>query len=356
MLALVVPVAMLFAPSLPAQTNPAKTSASMYADAMLLPLQLRTREAMTTLQAIDATTLAPSVQATLACMRERFGGALPVSVPVGSEQDASKVADAVIGAYRRYWHGALLGGADPAALEAASTALLADLRDVLGEAEDADWDRIDQRVGQVFDTVGWHAQRGITPPLRELIVWTDEEMVAEQAMLPDGPEAVRVVFMRGFESRGWAHYATCGRSAAGGWTATDRLYAVADTYDRASERYRVSYLAHEAQHFRDKRRFTGDRALPAWRLEYRAKLVELALAQTRQADLLEVFAGDTSPDPAFPHSHANQHVIAGLDAALPGHSPWRTAVTWSSAEADALREAAKGLLARDDAALMASAD
>lgn len=347
---------MLFAHSLLAQTNPAHAGASIYADAMLLPLQLRTREAIATLRAIDAATLDPSAQATLACMRERFGGAMPVSVPVGSEPDVLKVAEAVIEAYRRYWHGALLGGADPAALEAASMALLADLRDALGEAEDADWDQIDLRVGQLFDAVGWHAQRGITPPLRELIVWSDQEVVAEQAMLPDGPEAVRVVFMRGFKSRGWAHYATCGRSAAGGWTATDRLYAVADTYDRASERYRVSYLAHEGQHFRDKRRFTGDRTLPAWRLEYRAKLVELALAHTRQADLLEVFAGDTSPNPAFPHSHANQRVIAGLDAALPGHSPWRTAATWSAAEADALRQAARDLLARDDAALMAPAD
>lgn len=328
----------------------------MYADAMLLPMQLRTREAMTTLQAIDATTLDPSVQETLACMRERFGGALPVSVPVGSEPDSSKVADAVIEAYRRYWHGALLGGADPVTLEAASAALLVDLRHVLGAAGDADWDRIDQRVGDVFAAAGWQVLRGITPPLRELMVWADEEVVEEQAMLADGSEVVRVVFLHGFKSRGWTHYATCGRSASGGWTATDRLYAVADSYDRTSERYRVSYLAHEGQHFRDKRRFTGDRALPAWRLEYRAKLVELALAQTRQADLLEVFAGDTSPDPAFPHSHANQRVIAGLDAALPGHSPWRTAATWSGTEAEALRQAARGLLARDDAALMAPAD
>ena len=354
--ALLLHVAMLLAPPSHAQMNSAETSASMYADAMLLPLQLRTREAMTTLQAIDSNTLDPSVQVTLACMRERFGHPSQASVSGSGKGDAPKVADAVIDAYRRYWHGALLGGSDPKALEDASAALLVNLRQVLGEADDADWEVVDRRLGQVFDAVGWHALRGITPPLRELIVWADEDVVEEQASLPDGPEVVRVVFMSGFKSRGWAHYSTCGRSAAGGWTATDRLYAVADTYDRASERYRVSYLAHEGQHFRDKRRFSGDRALPAWRLEYRAKLVELALAQTRQKDLLEVFAGDTSPDPAFPHSHANQRVLAALHVVLPGHAPWGAAASWPKSDADALRQAALKLLAIDDRALATGAD
>jgi hypothetical protein len=356
LLALLLHVAMLLAPSSYAQMNAAKTGASMYADAMLLPLQLRSREAMTTLQAIDLNTLDPSVQATLACMRERFGAASTASVASSGRAGASKVAEAVIDAYRRYWHGALLGGSDPKALETASAALLVNLRQVLGEAEGANWEEVDRRLGQVFDAVGWHALRGITPPLRELIVWSGEDVVEEQASLPDGFEAVRVVFMSDFRSRGWADYATCGRSAAGGWTATDRLYAVADTYDRASERYRVSYLAHEGQHFRDKRRFKGDRALAAWRLEYRAKLAELALAHERQAELLAVFSGNTSTDPAFPHSHANQRVLAALDTALPGHAPWGAAASWPKSDADALRQAALKLLAIDDRALATGAD
>lgn len=332
-----------------------ETAASAYADAMLLPLQLRTREAMASLQAIDAVALDPSMQATLACMRERFGSVSVAAAPSRRESAASKRADAVIQSYQRYWHGALLDGADPKALEAASTALLSDLRRVLGEAGDADWDRIDERVGREFDAAGWHVLRGITPPLRELIVWADEHIEDEQAALPDGPEAVRVVFMSDFKSRGWAHYATCGRSSAGGWTGTDRLHAVADAYDRSSEHYRVSYLAHEGQHFRDKRRFSGAQALPPWQLEYRAKLVELTLARERQADLLAVFAGNTSDDSALAHSHANQRVMMALDKSLPGHGPWRAAATWTEAEADALRRAARAILARDELELTAPA-
>lgn len=355
--ALLLHVATLLAPPSHAQMNAVKTSASMYAEAMLLPLQLRTREAMTTLQAIDVETLDPSVQATLACMRERFGSQLSASAstPNDDGSPASTQATAVIDAYRRYWHGALLGGSDSEALETASQALLVDLQALLGEADDSGWERVDGRVGEILAAAGWHAQRGITPPLRELIIWTDERVVDEQATLPDGDEAVRVVFMQGFKSRGWAHYATCGRSSAGGWTATDRLYAVAGSYDTASERYRVSYLAHEAQHFRDKRCFTGEHALPAWRLEYRAKLAELALAHERQAELLSVFSDDTSTDPAFPHSHANQRVLAALDTALPGHAPWGSAATWSQHDAEALRQAARSLLAKDDETLPVSA-
>ena len=277
-------------------------------------------------------------------------------MPAAGKPDQSTDAVAVIEAYRRYWHDALMRGSDAASLEAAAAALLVDLRRVLGEDDDADWDRIDQRVKAAFDRLGWHVLRGITPPLRELMVWKDERVLEEQAALPDGHEAVRVVFMQGFKSRGWADYATCGRSSSGGWTASDRLYAVAGSYDTRSEHYRVSYLGHEGQHFRDKRQFVGDRALAPWRLEYRAKLVELALADKRQAELLGVFASDVSADPSFPHSHANQRVIEALERALPAHRPWREAATWSTAESDALRSAARMLLADDDRALSDSND
>jgi predicted metalloprotease with PDZ domain len=332
-----------------------ETAASASADAMLLPLQLRTREAMATLQSLDAGTLDSSAKAILACMRGRFGEARLEDSADRPKSVELRKAEGLIAAYRRYWRQALLSGSDQASLDAASATLLSELRQVLGAPADADWARVDEGVKTLFDTLGWHVLRGITPPLRELIVWAREHVEDEQAALPDGPEAVRVVFMSDFKSRGWAHYATCGRSSAGGWTGTDRLHAVADTYDRSSERYRVSYLAHEGQHFRDVRRFTGTNALPAWHLEYRAKLAELALARERQADLLAVFANDTSNDPELPHSHANQRVMAALDKALPNHRPWRTATSWTEAEADALRSAARANLASDELDLQASA-
>lgn len=332
-----------------------RAAASAYADAMLLPLQLRTREAIARLRSLDAGSLDASAQAILACMEERFGDAPRADIDARPQSVEQRTADGVIAAYQRYWRQALLSGNDRASLDAASATLLSELRSVLGTQADADWTRVDEGVQTLFERLDWHTLRGMTPPLRELIVWGREDVEDEQAALPDGPEAVRVVFMSDFKSRGWAHYATCGRSSAGGWTGTDRLHAVTDTYDRSSERYRVSYLAHEGQHFRDKRRFTGANALPAWRLEYRAKLVELALARERQADLLAVFASDTSEDPALPHSHANHRVMAELDKFLPGHHPWRTAATWTEAEADALRSAARALLASDDSDLRARA-
>src|SRR4029077_9164441 len=61
-----------------------------------------------------------------------------------------------------------------------------------------------------------------------------------------------------------------------GWATAMTLYAVRSAYDIESESFRVSYLAHEAQHFADYGRFPK---LARPEREYRAKLTELAEAQ-----------------------------------------------------------------------------
>ena len=84
----------------------------------------------------------------------------------------------------------------------------------------------------------------------------------------------------------------------------------------ASEQFRVSYLAHEAQHFSDLRRFPK---LEHSELEYRAKPVELSLAADSLYSLLEAFTSQSGTDRKSPHAFADLRVVQHLSTALFGN-------------------------------------
>ena len=111
------------------------------------------------------------------------------------------------------------------------------------------------------------------------------------------------------------------------------------------EVFSVRFLCHEAQHFADKRAFPG---LDGWELEYRAKLVELALPIDSQRTTLRLFGENRSPSPSAPHGYANAKVLRdvaarlGIDeASLCGNG---------ALPADAIRLSARRLLDEDTTA------
>lgn len=116
---------------------------------------------------------------------------------------------------------------------------------------------------------------------------------------------------------------------------------VAAAWDRASEDYRVSLLAHEAQHFRDKRLYPK---LASTDLEYRAKLVELALADETQGALLDRFAAEAKRERALPHPFASYWVVMRLKERLGAKS-------WAGLSRPSVREAASAELAAHGTAL-----
>jgi hypothetical protein len=139
---------------------------------------------------------------------------------------------------------------------------------------------------------GWHALFGQTLPLREFMLWKTQTRRHYDVQLPQSVQAVTVVFMDDFASLGWAGFATCDRAHTGGWTKPDVLYAVRSVYDLDSEDFRVGFLAHEAQHFRDHANFP---VLEQPELEYRVKLIELASGRTTLYQTLDAFAAMSAP-------------------------------------------------------------
>lgn len=161
---------------------------------------------------------------------------------------------------------------------------------------------------------GYYANAfGKTAHLYDLFLWKNEEVINYDVELPQDTISVLVHFMSDFISAGWVHYATVGRSQAGGWATKDALYAVKNTYDLDSEQFRVSYLIHEGQHFSDYNRFPQ---LQQADLEYRAKLAELIYAEETALKLIGLFISQASTSITNPHGFANHCLIRDLSERL----------------------------------------
>lgn len=285
------------------------------------------------LQRMDRQRLPSKDQEAFDCLTSRFQAPSPArpALPQGLARD-------VVDAYTLYWSNALR---HPDQRERASQALESALRVVFerrGLLESAL-----QSQKSVMDSLppflakeGFHALTGKTAPLYELMLWKTEKIEAITVPLPGGPEAVEVVFLSDFVLRGWQAYATCGRFHSGGWTTPERVYCVEDAYDRNSEAFKVSLLAHEGQHHADLRQFPD---LPQEDLEYRAKLVELALAEETQPNLLAGFASRGRSGSPSPHSRAEHRVIENLLQ--------RLSLPWAQASRNAIRQSALALLESD---------
>ncbi|HEV2594910.1 MAG TPA: hypothetical protein VGU01_06900 [Sphingomicrobium sp.] len=308
------------AQAIPADTVGQARGAALQADA---------KRALRLLSGVDPSSLSEKDRKFVICMRARFGSDAP------QRRTADSFADQVLALYEAYWHAALLRPGDRDRQE---KRLDAALRKLLKAPRAADLDNL---LKQRLAAEGIHSLEGRTGLLRELMLWGSEKEVETSVGLPEGRFRVKVFYLDAFRSFGWSHYATCGRAATGGWTTDKGLYVVVPRYDSLNgEEFQVSFLGHEAQHFADKARFKD---LKPWELEYRAKLVELALADTTRSKILDRFVEDQGDNPAEPHSYADRKLVTELVKRLRLHA----AKDLYGVDRDSLQSAARAAL-RDD--------
>jgi hypothetical protein len=291
-------------------------------------------EALARMAALEPASLNASQRHTRDCMIDRFGTAAAAQ---SSDSALAAPVEAVLLAYRRYWTTALMQRASPERAEAQLSADLGNLLGITGTGIDA---QAEEAV-RVAERNGLHALGGITAPLQEFMLWRQQTTRRETIALVGGSVDIQVTMLDGFVSLGWAGWGTCERSHTGGWATTDGIMVVAPAWRLDSEEYLVSLRAHEAQHFSDYRIYPK---LAAPDLEYRAKLVELALADQTQRALLDQFTANAKRDRTLPHSFANYWVVEHLRARL-GVASWNAGTTLS------VRTAATAELAAHSAAL-----
>lgn len=290
-------------------------------------------EALARITALAPATLDVSQRRTRDCMIDRFGPGAAESRDVA----LAAPVEAVLQAYRRYWTTALMRRAS---LEGAESALSADLGNLLGATGSGIEARTEEAV-RVAESHGMHALGGITAPLHEFMLWRQQTTRRETIALVGGTVDIQVTMLDGFVSLGWAAWGTCDRSHTGGWATTDGIMVVAPAWKLDSEEYLVSLRAHEAQHFSDYRIYPK---LASPDLEYRAKLVELALANQTQRALLERFTAGAKRDRTLPHPFADYWVVERLHARL-------GTTDWDAVTIVAVRDAATAELAIHSAAL-----
>ena len=211
-----------------------------------------------------------------------------------------------------------------------------------------DEDTLFENVEALIRKEGYFAQSGRTPPLLDLMIWTSNEVVRQSVELTDGSHEVDVNYLDDFVSFGWSNFAAFGMASTGGWAKQDGLYCLCQHYDLESERFKLSFLKHEARHYADFKLYPD---LQPSDLEYRGKLTELAFSNEGIYGLLEQFHNSANRVENAPHPLANWYVIEGLSGLLLGGKWPADASAWGSVPKEQIRQAARRLLEKHDSKL-----
>lgn len=288
------------------------------------------------LSALPAEALSTADAAFRACALNRLD---PERAPSPPAEDAA-FAQKALHAYRLYWRAAVI---QPETRDAEEAALAARLSVLLDRPDLTTMAAVDGPMRERIRAEGGFVLGGRTGRLLDLMLWSRQDEREVAVALPEGPHEVKLFLLDDFASRGWSEWLTCGRTGTGGWAKTEGLYAIVPAYDSLEdEAFAVNFLAHETQHFADYAAWAG---LPSWQLEYRAKLTEVALAETTRARTLERFVRNQGDDQADAHSYANRRVLEALRRRL----ALAPDADLAAAAPDALRAAAQAELQADTA-------
>jgi hypothetical protein len=248
--------------------------------------------------------------------------------------------------FQSYWIDALT---QEAPLDVLEDRLKSRLDDILTERGFAsayeDEDKLFENVEAFIGGEGYFAQSGRTPPLLDLMIWTSNKKAVESVELTDGTYEVEINYIDDFVSYGWSNFAAFGMTSTGGWAKKDGLYCICRYYDLDSERFKLSFLKHEARHYAD---FGLYPKLQPADLEYRGKLTELAYSEEGTYRLLEQFTKAANRIENAPHPLANWYVIDGLSELLPDGKWPADASAWESIPKEQIRQAARRLLENHD--------
>lgn len=248
--------------------------------------------------------------------------------------------------FQSYWLDALMQEAPLNELEERLKGRLDDMlieRGFVSALEDED--TLFENVEAFIRGEGYFAQSGRTPPLLDLMIWSSNQTAIESVELTDRTYDVEINYIDDFVSYGWSNFAAFGMASTGGWAKKDGLYCICRHYDLDSERFKLSFLKHEARHYAD---FGLYPELQPADLEYRGKLTELAYSEEGTYRLLEQFTKAANRVENAPHPLANWYVVEGLSGLLLDGKWPADASAWESIPKEQVRQAARRLLEYHD--------
>lgn len=267
---------------------------------------------------------------------------------------AEKLIKDMTNIYRDYWTSVLL---KQKSVAEADTALFNNLKEFLlensGSGNRTDISGINSDPLKYFSGLltekGYFCNvEGKTGNLYDIYIWQTQDTTDFNVALPDENIRVSVIFMKDIITLGWEEYATFGYYYPGGWPKDSLLYCVAKAYDITEEKFTVSYLTHEAQHFQDIKKYEE---IPSWHLEYRAKLAVLSRADETMSKLLAAFLRGAKNDSTLSHPYAEYCVIRDLSKKIFGDEYISDTGKWDSVEIELIKKSSAELLRYDTSLL-----
>jgi hypothetical protein len=192
---------------------------------------------------------------------------------------------------------------------------------------------------------GFHATNiGKTGNLYDFLAWKNETDTTYTILLINDTARVHILMMKDFVSLGWEEYATLGAAYPGGWTTSEKLFCVSQSYDLNSETFLVNYLSHEGQHFLDYKHFPK---LSSNDMEYRAKLIELYLYDKELYDYINIFINNANYDKNNSHPYADYCLIRDMSRELFNTEFEKDIEKWKSKSKDDIQKVAKYLFLKN---------
>lgn len=312
-----------------------------------LCLQGRCKEGLSVAHKINVAQLPLKKRRVVEAFIERFSS--NIHVQKKSENSIQKL----ISIYEEYWHQVLLDSTKSAQSEKRLLRnILSWLKKVRGiKMKTSSAEKIVTRLKKEIEAMGYFCITGTVSPFQELEIWRKQRPITYSVRLPETNEKVKTILMSEFLTKGWLAYSTMGLQFPGGWAKKEGLYCNTHAYNLKSEKFRVSYLGHEAQHYSDYKRFPQ---LGQADLEYRAKLTEFALAKKTSKKMYQVFASRADYNKKSPHAFSYFCVVRDLAKAMKGHENFNLlAENPSAIKTKEINRAAESLLKQHSEALKA---
>lgn len=221
----------------------------------------------------------------------------------------------LISIYEEYWHQSLLNYESNKQFERKLFQnIISWMKDICGvKLKTSSKEKIVDRLKKEIEHLGFFCITGTVAHLQELEIWQTQKKVTYSVRLPETTEKVTTILMSDFLTKGWVAYATMGFHYPGGWAKKEGIYCNTHAYNLKSEKFSVSYLGHEAQHYSDYKSFPR---LGQIDLEYRAKLAEFALAKKITKKMFQAFATRAEYNKKSPHAFSYFCVLRDLAYAL----------------------------------------
>ena len=214
-------------------------------------------------------------------------------------------------------------------------------------------DSIGLNINKVLEARGYHGELFIIMGIQDCIIWEKEKMKKYEVYLLEDTVNVSINFLSRFIMKGWLTYSTRGNSNYGGWAAKDYLSCYNIIYPfKKGERFRISYLKHEAQHFSDYSHFPN---LSGADLEYRAKLSELTYLKRSISRLIYSFIiNSNNTDRSSAHAYANYYLIRDLSQEIFNEDFVSDKQRWKKVSAKKINAASEKLLKQNTEMLYAN--